>query len=102
LFAAVAYLRERALVGLLEPRLVLAGHAHWPHRSRLSERTQFIGLAHIEKGRDAFMVSPRRKRRAEPRSRIDPVARRCSLPVSHGAGVSAERPARSWQGRARG
>jgi hypothetical protein len=46
----------RALVDLLEPRLVLAGHAHWPHRSRLSERTQFIGLAHIDKGRDAFVV----------------------------------------------
>jgi hypothetical protein len=46
----------RALVDLLEPRLVLAGHTHWPHRSWLSKRTQFIGLGHIDKGRDAFAV----------------------------------------------
>ncbi|MBN2576079.1 MAG: metallophosphoesterase [Deltaproteobacteria bacterium] len=46
----------RLLVDLLEPRLVLAGHRHWPHRSRLSERTQFVGLAHIDKGPDAFAV----------------------------------------------
>jgi lariat debranching enzyme len=46
----------RALVDLLGPRLVLAGHSHWPHRSLLSERTQFIGLGHIDKERDAFVV----------------------------------------------
>jgi hypothetical protein len=44
------------LVDLLEPRLVLAGHMHWPHRAQLSARTQFVGLAHIDQGREAFAV----------------------------------------------
>jgi lariat debranching enzyme len=46
----------RLLVDLLRPRLVLAGHMHWPHRCRLSERTRFVALAHVDKGRDAFAV----------------------------------------------
>jgi lariat debranching enzyme len=46
----------RLLVDLLQPRLVLAGHNHWPHRSRMGERTAFVGLGHIDKGRDAFAV----------------------------------------------
>jgi predicted phosphodiesterase len=46
----------RILVDLLEPRIVFAGHTHWPHRSQLSDHTQFIGLAHIDQGRDAFTV----------------------------------------------
>jgi hypothetical protein len=30
---------------------------HWPHhRCRLSERTQFVVLARVAKGRDAFAV----------------------------------------------
>ncbi len=44
------------LVELLQPRLVLAGHSHWPHRSRMGRRTAFFGLGHIDKGRDAFAV----------------------------------------------
>jgi hypothetical protein len=46
----------RILVELLQPQVVFAGHMHWPHRSRLSERTTFYGLAHIDQGRDAFAV----------------------------------------------
>jgi lariat debranching enzyme len=48
--------QARALVNRLAPRLVLAGHTHWPHRSQVSERTRFVGLGHIDKGRDAFAV----------------------------------------------
>jgi lariat debranching enzyme len=46
----------RLLVDLLQPQLALAGHTHWGHRSRLSEQTSFVGLGHVDKGREAFAV----------------------------------------------
>jgi lariat debranching enzyme len=48
--------RARALVDLLAPRIVIAGHMHWAHRADLSDRSRFVGLAHVDKARDAFAV----------------------------------------------
>lgn len=39
----------RLLVDTLRPQLVLAGHMHWHHRSRIGE-SAFVGLSHVEGG----------------------------------------------------
>jgi hypothetical protein len=45
----------RALVDRLLPKLVVAGHMHWRHRSRIGA-SQFAALGHIDTGRDAIGV----------------------------------------------
>jgi lariat debranching enzyme len=45
----------RALVDRLRPRLVVAGHMHWRHRSRIGP-SLFAAMGHIDTGRDALGV----------------------------------------------
>lgn len=45
----------RALVESLRPKLVVAGHMHWPHRSVIGP-SKFAALGHIDTGPDALGV----------------------------------------------
>jgi Icc-related predicted phosphoesterase len=45
----------RELVDRLRPRLVVAGHMHWRHRSRIGP-SLFAAMGHIDTGRDALGV----------------------------------------------
>jgi hypothetical protein len=45
----------RRLVDRLRPKLVVAGHMHWRHRSRIGE-SSFAAMAHVGAGADALGV----------------------------------------------